>query len=84
MNAPVVSDILQEAVDGADYAALASDVARCARVAGGIFGGHQNSVADFVFARRGFHNCFQSARTLGASATVPGFSASLCCDGSSA
>jgi len=84
MNAAVVSDIFQETVHCANDTAFASDVSRCTRVAGGVLVGYHNSVTDLIFAREGFHSYFQSGRTLGASATAPCFSASFCCDGSSA
>ena len=84
MNTTVVSDILQNPMDGADDSAFSSDVARRARVAGGIFGRNQNSVADLIFAVGGFHGVSQSGLTLGASGVAPNFSASFCCEGSSA
>src|SRR6266850_3102197 len=82
MDAAVVSDVFQNTVDRADDAAFAADVARCARIAGGIFEGDHDGVADFKFGH--FHNSSQSGRTLGASAVAPALSASLCCAGSSA
>src|SRR5262249_40526144 len=76
--------ILQEAVNRANDAPFSSDVARRARVAGGIFGGNQNRVTDPIFAGGGFHRFPQSGLTLGASDFAPSFSASSCCRGSSA
>jgi hypothetical protein len=51
MDAAVVSDVFQNAVHQTDNTALASDVARRSRVAGGIFGGNHDGIADFEFAR---------------------------------
>src|SRR6266480_4672765 len=84
MDAAVVSDVFQNSMHRSDDAALASNIFWCARIAGGIFDGDHNRVADFEFAAGGFHDCSQSGRTLGASAVAPNLSASLCCAGSMA
>ena len=83
MDATVVSDVFQDAMNQANYAALASDIFRRARVAGGIFDGNHDGVADFIFAA-GFQRSTQSGRALGASGVAPNFSASRCCEGPSA
>lgn len=54
MNTTVVSDILQETVNGADDTPFSSNIMRRARVAGGIFGRNQNSVTDLIFTVGGF------------------------------
>jgi hypothetical protein len=76
MDAAVVSNVFQNAVDRANDAAFASDIFRCARIAGGIFEGDDDGVADFEFAAGGFHHSSQSGRTLGASAVNPSLSIS--------
>lgn len=84
MNTTVVSDVFQNPMDETDDAALAPDVARRARVTGRIFGRNQHRVADLIFAVGEFHSISQSGLTLGASCVAPNFTASFCCEGSSA
>src|SRR3990172_4069172 len=78
MDAAVVSDVFQNAVDQADDAALASDVFRRARITGGILLGYDHRVADFEFAVRGLHRITQSGRTRGISRLAPNFIAISC------
>jgi len=72
----VVSDVLKNAMDRADDAPFASDIFRCAWIAGGILDCDHDGVADFEFAAGGFHHSSQSGRTLGASAVNPSLSLS--------
>ena len=52
MYTAMIADIFEHAVNGADNAAFAADVARRARIAGGVFVGDHHRIADFVFAAR--------------------------------
>ena len=57
-------------MDQADDPALAADVLRRARVAGGIVDRDHNGVADFVFAVPVVHDLTQSGRTRGISGST--------------
>src|SRR5581483_1751546 len=84
MGAAVIADVFENAVHRADDAAFAADVARRARVAGGIFDGDHHGVADFVLTARGAHNRPQSGRTRGISGSTCAASRARCSLGSSA
>jgi hypothetical protein len=48
-------------MDGTDDAAFASDVVRRARVAGGIFDGHHDSITNLIFIGSRFHSLLNPA-----------------------
>src|SRR6185436_9656586 len=56
MHAAMIAYIFEHAVNGTDDAALAANIVRRARIAGGIFDGDDDGVAHFVFATRLVHD----------------------------
>lgn len=50
MHAAMIAYIFEHAVNGADDAALASNIVRRARIPAGIFDGDDDGVADLEFA----------------------------------